>query len=227
MEIERKAKALAAVYAVYDELVRTQPTACSPRCTSCCTTHVTVTTLEAYAIRESLLPGDWERVAKRLAAAEAVGRFRPRVTTNALAMVCAAGGEPPDEGQEVLPAACPLLADALCSIYTLRPFHCRCFISRAPCTPTGCADVEEFVICLHTAFLQIIEHIDADGCSGNLLDVLEVLGSEENRAAYAAGALPCTGNGLIANHPLQKLMLPPEHRGRIEPVLQKLQAIRV
>ena len=122
---------------------------------------------------------------------------------------------------------CPLLLDELCSIYALRPFNCRCFISRRPCAETGCADVEEFVLSVNTVFLQTIEHVDAEGCSGNLLDVLGVLANEEKRRAYAEGSLHCTANGLIANRPMQVLMLPPEHRERIEPILSQLRAIRV
>jgi len=56
---------------------------------------------------------------------------------------------------------------------------------------------------------------------------MEVLASTEKRAAYAGGRLHCTGNGLIVNRPMPVLMLPPEHRGRIEPILRQLRAIRV
>jgi hypothetical protein len=87
--------------------------------------------------------------------------------------------------------------------------------------------VEEFVLSLNTVFLQTIEHLDADGCSGNLLDVLAVMAVSEKRDRYAAGALNCTENGLIANHPLRTLMLPAEHRARMEPILDRLRGIRV
>jgi hypothetical protein len=227
MEIERKLKALAAVYTVYDEFAATRSAACGPHCTTCCTTHVTVTTLEAYRIREALSPGEWSELTKRLAGQAHLPRFRPTLTTNALACICAEEGDPPIENEEGPPAPCPLLAEDLCSIYALRPFNCRCFISRLTCGPNGYADVEEFVVSLNTVFLQTIEHLDADGCSGNLLDVLAVMADEKRRSAYAAGALPCTGGGLIANRPLRVLMLPPEHRAQAEPYLRKLREIRV
>jgi hypothetical protein len=54
-----------------------------------------------------------------------------------------------------------------------------------------------------------------------------VLASEEKRTAYAAGRLPCTGNGLIANRPMKVLMLPPEHRETVEPIMRQLRTIRV
>lgn len=227
MEIGRKLKALDAVYAVYDEFARTQATACSPRCTACCTTRVTATTLEAHKIRGTLSPGEWDRLCERLAGTAAIDRFRPRVSTNALAAICAAGGESPAESEAMLPTPCPLLADGLCAIYARRPFHCRCFISRTPCAQTGCADVEAFVLSLNSVFLQTIEHLDANGCSGNLLDVLAVMAVSEKRTAYAAGALHGTANGLIANHSLRQLMLPVEHQVRMEPILAQLRGIRV
>jgi hypothetical protein len=87
--------------------------------------------------------------------------------------------------------------------------------------------MDEAVVAVNTLFLQTVEHVDAEGCSGNLLDVLDVLASEEKRAAYAGGVLHCTGNGLIPNRPIKVLMVPPEHRQRIEPILQRLKAIRV
>jgi hypothetical protein len=87
--------------------------------------------------------------------------------------------------------------------------------------------VDEAVLAVNTLFLQTLEHVDSDGCSGNLLEVLDVLASEENRRAYAAGTLHCTGNGLLANRPMKVLMLPPEQRKSIEPLLNQLRAIRV
>jgi hypothetical protein len=83
------------------------------------------------------------------------------------------------------------------------------------------------VLAVNTIFLQTIEHVDADGCSANLLDVLAVMESEENRTAYASGRLHGTGNGLIPNRPLRVLMLPPAQREIIEPIMRKLRQIRV
>mgnify|MGYP001600227260 FL=1 len=87
--------------------------------------------------------------------------------------------------------------------------------------------MDEALVAVNTLFLQTVEHVDADGCSGNLLDVLDVLADDETRAAYAAGSLRCSGNGLIANRPMSVMMVPPEHRHQIEPILQRLRAIRV
>lgn len=227
MEIDRKLRALDRIYAVYDEFIRTQNTACKMQCHRCCTTHVTLTTLEAYKIFETLPPGEREKLLRRVRAAAGLKRFRPAVTTNALAEFCARDEDPPAENDAFADEKCPLLAEDLCSIYALRPFNCRCFISRTPCGEKGYADVDEAVLAANTLFLQTVEHVDADGCSGNLLDVVDVLACEEKRKAYAGGVLHCTGNGLIANRPMKVLMLPPAQRETIEPVMRKLRGIRV
>ena len=227
MEIGRKLKALDRIYAVYDDFLRTQSIACKMHCHECCTTHVTLTTLEACKICETLPPGERQKLFNRIHEVVDLQRFRPTTTTNALAELCAADGDLPEEPDEASRASCPLLAEELCSIYALRPFNCRCFISRTPCWESGYADMDEALVAVNTLFLQTVEHVDADGCSGNLLDVLGVLADDEKRAAYAAGSLHCSGNGLIANRPMKVLMVPPEHRQRVDPILQRLRAIRV
>lgn len=227
MEIERKLKALDRIYAIYDDFVRAQHSACKMHCHQCCTTHVSLTTLEAYKLCEALSAGEREKLFRRLRETSGLKRFRPAITTNALAELCAGDEDLPPENEEFGGEECPLLAEDLCSIYALRPFNCRCLISRVPCVGKGYADVGEELLAVNTLFLQTIEHLDADGCSGNLLDMLEVLASEEKRASYAAGSLHCTGNGLIANHPMKVLMLPPDHREKIDPIMRKLRDVRV
>lgn len=227
MDIERKLKALDRIYAVYDEFVRSLDTACKPQCHQCCTTHVTSTTLEAYKIGEALPPGEREKLFRRIREASGLKRFRPAVTTNALAELCAKDEDLPAETDEPVGDKCPLLVEDLCSIYALRPFNCRCFISRTACEGKGYADVADAVLAVNTLFLQTVEHVDAEGCSGNLLDVLDVLASDEKRRVYGIGALHCTANGLIANCAMRVLMLPPEHREKIEPILKKLRQIRI
>jgi hypothetical protein len=51
------------------------------------------------------------------------------------------------------------------------------------------------------------------------------MASEDNRRAYEKGELNCEDNGLIVNWELKVLMIPPEHRARIEPILQQLREI--
>ena len=67
---------------------------------------------------------------------------------------------------------------------------------------------------------------DAGGCTGNLVDVLEAMSDERNREAYCSSALHCSSNKLIPNQPLQVLMIPPEHRSKMEPILMELRKIK-
>jgi hypothetical protein len=96
-------------------------------------------------------------------------------------------------------------------------------LSRHSCGAHGYAEVDDWVLTVNTVFLQTIEHIDCPGGFGNLQDVLLALGSEEWRAAYREGRMPLEAEGLIPNRPAAMLMVPPEHRERIQPLLEEMQ----
>jgi hypothetical protein len=87
--------------------------------------------------------------------------------------------------------------------------------------------MDDFVLSVNTIFLQIIEHLEENGCSGNLIDVLGVMASEKNRRAFENNALKCSTAELYANQPLKVLMIPPEHRTKMEPILKSLWEIRI
>jgi hypothetical protein len=108
----------------------------------------------------------------------------------------------------------------------LRPFGCRCLVSRHNCGEKGYAEVDDFVISVNTVILQTIEHADVQGCTGNLVDVLSLLSSEDNQKSYRSNELTCKKSGLIPNYPLSVLMIPPEHRTRMQPILKALREIR-
>lgn len=223
MNDERRLDALARIYALYEDHLRGRSIACRRRCRHCCTTRVTVTTLEGRAILQALSPAERVRLRGLLEEASGLPRLRPAVTLNGLAALWAEGlEEEPSPPEDEASAACPLLAEDLCSIYAVRPFHCRCLVSRAPCAAGGAAEMEEELLAANTVFLQAIEHLDAGGASGNLLDVLAALmaAGEEERSA---GGAP----GLIPNRPLRHLLLPPEHRTALEPLLSALRRIRL
>jgi len=57
--------------------------------------------------------------------------------------------------------------------------------------------------------------------------VLLVMATNDNRRAYENGKLNCEANGLIVNWELKVLMIPPEHREKIEPILQQLRHINL
>ena len=166
-------------------------------------------------------------VIQRIHSASEIKCLRLQMTTNRLAQLCAQGVDPPEEEDNTDLQTCPLLSDHQCPIYELRPYGCRCLVSRHTCGEYGYAEIDDFVLSVNTVFLQTIEHVDAAGCSGNLVDVLQALSEENNREAYCSGTLHCSANKLTPNQPLEVLMIPPEHRTKMEPILQELRQIKV
>jgi hypothetical protein len=226
MDIASKLRILDQIYAIYDSFAASLDRACQKHCDHCCTSGVTLTTLEGYKITDRLRLETDSDVIQKIDAALIKKRFRPRMTTNRLAQLCAEGIDPPEESGHLDLQACPLLFDRQCPIYALRPYGCRCLISRHNCGEKGYAEIDDYALSVNTVFLQTIEHVDADGCSGNLVDVLKTMSSEQNQAAYCSGTLHCSANSLISNHPLEVLMIPPEHRTRMKPILQELRQVK-
>ena len=226
MDLENRLAALGHIYDIYDEFAATLDLACNKTCAHCCTSHVTLTTLEGYKIFNCLPSDSKAGLITEVKTKLDPNRFRPDLTTNQLAEFCAKGVEPPDQTDATASQVCFQLADSLCSIYELRPFGCRCLVSRNNCGETGYAEIDEFVLSVNTVFLQTIEHVDANGCTGNLVDVLKVLSSADYLDAYENKTLNCENTALISNHPLTALMIPPEHRHRMDPILNSLRELR-
>jgi len=227
VDITSKLNILDQIYAVYDNFTATLDTACQKYCDHCCTSGVTVTTLEGYKIIDRLDSETERTVVKKIQAASETKRLRPQVTTNGLAQLCSRGDDPPQEEDNLDLPTCPLLHDHQCPIYELRPYGCRCLVSRHNCGEHGFAEIDDFVLSVNTVFLQTIEHVDTGGCSGNLVDVLQTMWDNDKRAAYKSGALHCSANKLVVNQPLEVLMIPPEHRFAMEPILQELRQIKL
>jgi hypothetical protein len=227
MDINLKLKILDRIYAIYDKFAAALDPACKKYCDHCCTSGVILTTLEGYKIIERLSPDPQTDTIQRIRSASEIKRLRPQFTTNRLAQLCADGVAPPEEADNLDLPACPLLLDHQCPLYELRPYGCRCLVSRHTCGDQGYAEIDDFVLSVNTVFLQTIEHVDAGGCSGNLVDVLQALSIEDNRKAYCRSVLHCSANKLIPNQPLEVLMIPPEHRSKIEPILRELRQITV
>jgi hypothetical protein len=227
LDLENRLAALGLIYDIYDDFAETLDLACKKTCAHCCTSNVTLTTLEGYKILSSLPSASKADLITEVQTKLDPDRFRPDHTTNQLAELCAGGVEPPDETDATANQVCFLLADSLCSIYELRPFGCCCLVSRNNCGETGYAEIDEFVLSVNTVFLQTIEHVDANECVGNLVDVMRIISSVDNWAAYENGSLNCKKTELLSNHPLKVLMIPPAHRPKMEPILQKLRQIKL
>jgi Fe-S-cluster containining protein len=226
MELVAKLAALDQIYRIYDNFVSGLELACKKHCAHCCTTGVTLTTVEGYKIIQQLESEGKAGWIEKIEQAAQQPYFQLKITTNQLANLCAAGVDPPAE-ESVEWDPCPFLIDSQCPIYAVRPYGCRCLVSRHYCGIEGYANTDDFVLSVNTVFLQTIEHLDADGCTGNLIDVLRTMASEDNRNHYENNRLKCVYSGLISNQPLKVLMIPPEHRTKMEPILKSLQEIRI
>jgi hypothetical protein len=217
-----KTAVLERIYAVYGDVADGLNLACKRGCDHCCTRNVTLTTLEGYHFVNLLEPSARADLIRRLEKASGGNRFRPRVTTNEISEICLRGEDPPEEELEAGWGSCPLLHESECPFYAVRPFGCRCMVSARNCGETGAADMDPFLVTLNTVILQYIEHVDADGYSGNLTDILLWMGREDNLQRYREGALPRPPEGLIPNRPVKALMVPPRHRAAIKPILEAL-----
>ena len=227
IDIETKLEILDQIYEIYDRVCAKLSIACERNCAGCCTGNVTLTTLEGYRMIEDMLQKDKADLLDRLNDTAEPGRFQPGTTTNQLADLCRQGKEVPEEDSGPVSTTCTFLEKNICPFYTNRPFGCRCMMSRRKCGEIGYADMDDFVLSINTVFLQTIEHIDSDGFSGNMIDVLRFFLSKTHRQDYRNDKLAVIGTQLIPNRPMTILFVPPEHQNRMAPILQALQEIQV
>jgi hypothetical protein len=225
MELEKRLAVLDRLYDVYGDFIATQKVACNAGCAHCCTRNVTMTTLEGYKIVDQIPPSGKSDVMAAIAAASGNRRFKPAVTINQMARLCMTGQPLPEEHLDPAWGPCPMLDSGHCPLYALRPFGCRCMVSSRTCATGGAADMDPFIVTVNTVFQQTIEHIDVMGCTGNFTDVLAHLHVEAYRDRYRTGRLLCQSVDLLPNRPLKVLMVPPEHQGRIQPILNTLKRI--
>ena len=226
MDINIKLAVLDRIYKIYDEFSSGLETACKKYCAECCTPNVTLTTLEACLIADHMISNGQADAFEKVKTTRPENRFKPKTTTNRLADLFRRGEAPPEEVQRNLNGNCALLTDNLCPIYPVRPFGCRCFVSKYDCRKEGYSQVDPFVITVNTLFMQFVEHVDAMGFSGNFADVLLLLASKENREHYRMNTLKHPGAGFISNLQIPVLMIPPEHRIKIKPLLGALTGIK-
>lgn len=238
-EMAIKLAVLDKIYEIYDAFIATWDNACEKYCCICCTRNVTATTLEGSKILQDI-DASAEKAAlyDRIVAQRYKKRFQPLITTNQLAQLCIEDGEIPEEENDPEWGTCPLLENGQCPIYDVRPFGCRCMVSRHHCGRNGYADMAPLVMTVNNVFLQYIEHLDANGFQGNLTDILIGLKSGRNPSQPAASRsdplssgknLPpgAASPGLIPNRPLKRLMVPPEHTHAVRPLIDALQTIQI
>jgi Fe-S-cluster containining protein len=223
LSLDAKCGLLEKCYTIHAATCAEQDLSCGKGCATCCTSHVTMTTLEGLVILrhlEKLNRLDW---LEGLLAADNPSRFRPQVTINHLADLCARDELLPEESMDPAAGPCPLLIDDACPIYPVRPLGCRAMVSQSVCANAGEACMPGFMLTLNNVLMQYVEAIDVPGCSGNFVDVLRFLLDQEHRSIYEQQQAR-VGEALLANRPVSVLMVPPEDRQRLAPVLKTFQA---
>jgi Fe-S-cluster containining protein len=215
---------LESLYEVYDTFAGELDIACTKGCAVCCTRNVTLTSLEAALLIKQLdieMPGRWQAL---LSAAAELPRFKPEITINQLAELCINDESIPEEEVDPLVGPCPLLMDDTCIAYEARPLACRAMISTTVCSAGESAEMPEFVLTANNVFLQYLEAADSRGVSGNLIDVLLYFHKSDD-AMDIRRFVQNKSKRVLANRAMPALMIPPEHRRRMTPLLEKIQAV--
>ncbi len=222
MDLDTKLVVLNRIYRIYDDYCSKRDVACRRYCAHCCTRNVTLTTLEGCLIKNHLEKTGNTVLLEKLKDTRTRDRFQPKLTTNTMAALCMEGKDLPEEESDVSVGECPFLTDDNCPIYPVRPFGCRLMSSTIRCDKGGHAVMDPFLLTVNDIFMQYIEHIDQDGMTGNFIDVLLHLSSPSD------GHPDETATGeLIPNRSIPVLMIPPEHRLKIMPLLNAVRAIDV
>ena len=141
------------------------------------------------------------------------------------ARFCMEGCSIPDEKNDPTWGVCPLLVDDRCSIYDVRPFGCRALLSTVSCEKQGYARVPSLVLTLQNLFIQAIEQLDSKGFFGNLSDVIPFILDDSAANEKLGSRIDLQGNKLINNEKISVLMVPPEHKGKVKKVIEKLSTL--
>ena len=204
-------------------------TVCKKGCAACCTQNVLVTAVEGELIHRWIREQGKAEWFAGILLQKGLTR-KPELTTNGFAASCL-------EGNNVNPGsygnsdACPFLESDGCSIYEVRPFSCRCFISSVPCGPGVPAVIGETYLSASSAVMQIIEHLGQGEYLGNLFDVLLALTDLPENRKYLS-LLPASsadqGRANVTKAlPLPGFLLLEEEMEKVGPLLEGIFTCKV
>ncbi len=216
---------LKAVFDLFESQVKNENWVCGQKCAECCTCNVTMTSLEAQFLASQLSVDLKQTIKDKLNTHAVSKKYIPKLTFNRFARLCRQGKDIPEEENDPLWGRCALLETQLCTVYEYRPFGCRALLSSIDCKENGYARIPPFVLTLNNLFLQYIEHLDYDGFSGNLSDMLALYLTHEAETSDPEKIAGPADERFTPNEKISVLMIPPEHRERIRPVVEKLNAI--
>ena len=78
--------------------------------------------------------------------------------------------------------------------------------------------MDDVIVTINQVFLQYVEHMDTGGVFGNMTDIIEFLKKSPEGSLQAAQAC-----GLLPNRDAPFLMIPPDHRQAVMPILKDIQ----
>ena len=223
-----KEEVLQGIYKEFEAWLN-EKSVCEKGCSVCCTQNVLVTAVEGELIHRYIRDkGQEEWLALKMQEKGATRRVE--VTTNGFAASCLTGDDivPESYGNE---KSCPFLQENCCTIYEVRPFSCRCFISKIKCKPGVTAEIGATYLSAASAVMQIIEHLGQGEYLGNLFDVLLALSDlPENRKLL--GMLPASlsdqGRANVNKAlPLPGFLLVEEEMEKVQPLLEAIFTHRV
>ena len=212
---------LAEIYQLHEQYTMGQETVCGPGCADCCTCNVTMTSLEYAFMVRGMGDGEQRALRDRAMQGRAGKRFQPVYTINRMAALCLDGKELPQEENDPAWGRCPLLREEMCTIYEIRPLGCRMLLSQTRCRQVGYAQMPPFVVTVNNLFMQVLEHLDAQGTSGNLTDMILWQADGQGADAGVSGR----PSHILNNSRAPVFMVPPEHRERVRPLMGQLSRI--
>lgn len=78
------------------------------------------------------------------------------------------------------------------------------------------------ILSANNVVMQYIEALDRPGASGNLIDILHFMHDPAQRRAYQNRQCHRWPRALRPNQPIPVLMVPPDHRKAIQPLVREL-----
>lgn len=211
---------------IYEEFEKwsTEEIVCTKGCAACCTQNVLITAVEGELIHRFIRDqGKEEWMAAKMQ--EKAVTKRVQMTTNSFAASCLQGDDviPESYGNE---KPCPFLEDNCCSIYDVRPFSCRCFISEIMCKAGVPAVIGEMYLSASSAVMQVVEHLGQGEYFGNMFDVLLALCDlPENKKLMRLLPASLSNQGrakVIKALPLPGFLLVEEEMEKIQPLLEAI-----
>ncbi len=224
--VEPNIDQLKKIYMLYDEAIEHIDVVCQKKCSPCCTCNVTLTSLEAQFIVSSLNRHGKANLQDKMTTYFPEKRYIPKATINMFARLCAQGKEIPEEENDPSWGKCPLLVDDMCSIYDARPFGCRALMSQVQCSRKGYAQIPPIVLTINNIILQYIEQLDKKGGSANLSDMLTLFLSDPPIKTISDRQKESHDGRFLLNEKIFVLMVPPEHREKVRPLLERLSRLQ-